>query len=44
MGLHVLQCNMNIFKKSVNNMGIRLYMKIAVSINKSENCKTFKRQ
>jgi hypothetical protein len=44
MDLHVLQCNMNLFKRRVINMGTLLYNKVTVTIKMLNKYKSFKRE
>jgi len=44
MNLYVKPCNTNLYKKSVINMGIRLYNKVPNNIKKVEEYKPYKRK
>jgi len=44
MDLHIKTCNTNLYKKSVINMGIRLYKKIPIHIMKLEEYISYKRK
>jgi hypothetical protein len=43
MNLYIKPCNTNLYKKSVINMGIRLYNKVLNNIKKVEECKPYKK-
>ena len=42
MDLRIKLCNTNLYKKSVINMGIRLYNNIPINIKKMEEYKAYK--
>jgi hypothetical protein len=44
MDLHVQYCSKDLFKKSVVNMGIKLYNKVPDNIKDLENCNKFKKR
>ena len=42
--LHIQQCNITLYQKSVMNMGTKLYNKLPIQIKQLDTCKGFKKE